>query len=196
MVSAPETSPTKVMVPTVADSPSGRESLLPSSLPLTERCAAIAELADKIGTSQGIGLERLQRKARILFRADSDIVATDRCLVCGIPLCGNQSEFCWGHWDYLVVRIPDGCDGVLSGCSEVVDELRTLTGLEVRQKRPYYIGVTKGKCRCSVCNDLVGISERIVNANGDLVKWHYVCVDHVTFRHLEIDNSVHRAHFG
>jgi len=183
-------------VSTVAESPSGREPRLPSSLPLIERCAAIAELADRIEASRDIGLERLHRKARIYFRADSDGGQTDRCLVCGIPLCGNQGEFCWGHWDFIVVRVPEDSDGTSSECSDVVAELRTLTGLEVRQKRPYYIGVTKGKCRCSVCDDLVGISERIVDANGNLVKRHYVCVDHVTFRPLEIDNSAHRAHIN
>lgn len=156
---------------------------------LAERCAAIADLADSIEMSQNNPLDQVCKKARIYLTKDSDVGATERCLVCGIPLCGNQREFCWGHWDFIVVRSSDTLELSSSGEAQVVDELRTLTGLKVRHIRPYYIGIAKGKCRCSVCNDLMGISERIIDASGGLVKWHYVCMDHMTFRGNPIING-------
>ena len=158
--------------------------------PLAERSAAIADLADQIESGELLRIPDRHHKGRLLFSPRREPGTEGTCLVCGIALVHKQVDLCWGHWDYIIIDAPVDDHERGPHLDDVIDELRSLTGLEVRQFRGHYNGVMHGGYRCEVCPHIYGVNEIIVTSDARTVRKHCVCPDHVTFRTLEVDNTM------
>ncbi len=104
---------------------------------------------------------------------------TRECIVCRVPLLGDQKRLCSGHWDFVIL------DESLRSYRDIANYAKkNMIGLYILHK-PYgghWYPIFKGVIRCQVCGDRTILVESLQNADGQVLKSHVVCRDHASFR--------------
>ena len=103
------------------------------------------------------------------------------CSVCGCGLLGTQKGLCTGHWDYLRVEGVDPDQ-------RYADFLLALRGWLSRRASGLWVDAVYAgwpavnHCRCEVCGVATSLVEQLGNDRGEILKHHFVCADHRSFR--------------
>ena len=151
--------------------------------PPKDRQTAIARLGERIDSGELVAIDLSGAR---LITPRHPIPDDDRvCIVCGCALIGTQVEPCSGHWDYLRIEGIDPDQPYTA----FLEALRTwlverAAGLWVETLQ---IGYPVGKwVKCEVCGQGTSLVEHIGNDRGEVLKRHYVCADHRSFRDSKI----------
>lgn len=148
--------------------------------PPAHRNAAVDELVGRIDSGEVVALDLSGAR---LITPRHPIPDDDRvCIVCGCALQGTQEELCWGHWDYLRIEGIDPDQPYV----DFLEQLRIwlaerASGLRVETVQIEWAGAAN-RNHCDVCGKGTTLYEQLVNDRGEILKRHFVCADHRSFR--------------
>ena len=147
----------------------------------TQRDAAIRGFIEAVRAGQipGIGTPN---PMRVLTTVNVEEAPEGRCAVCHCELVGRQTMLCSGHWDYVLFDETD-VRPYTEYLTRLADWLEaTMESLHVYPHWTHYLAATRGGSVCEVCEKPTSHAEDLIDGTGKLVKRHYVCKDHVSFR--------------
>jgi len=147
----------------------------------TRRNAAIRAFIEAVRADAlpGIGMPN---PMRVLLPVHVEAAPTGHCAVCHCTLIGQQQLLCSGHWDYVLFDVPmtRPYSGYLEQLADWLEA--TMDSLSVYPNWTNQIAITRGGRVCEVCERGTSHREQLLDGTGTVIKYHYVCPDHVSFR--------------
>jgi hypothetical protein len=143
----------------------------------SQRNQAVQKFLDDYRSGPVPSLDKLSTDLRLIPASANSTKGT--CTVCGVLLLGRQDRLCSGHWDYIFL---DEIFHTLQYIAEFVEG--NLNGLHITHDAwtGHWLPLYKGALSCEVCGIRTGLTEKLRNINGDVLKSHQVCLDHASFK--------------